>query len=371
MAVLPAKDHSKTISLGIYTGAAVQYGKWDWEEAFDIIYPSPYNWVSIHGTTPWDNPDSRFFLERDATGKFFTNKPDEKYYDHVKIMLHEASRHDIGVEWGFFDQYHVRRWLWSKWKTCKYHWLRSNDANIDWGGPHDPSFTQWETFIYPLYSNWKHKVPAHDAQNVFWLKFKTDAQDNLTWYEPSNKIGEAIVYYIDRIFSIVAEVKKERPRLKFRYKGFNESHLFVEEGEWAGGRDVDERTLRLIRKLAKDHGLVPTQWFREYVDVNIYNLPSRKLDAGRYRQLLNLNPALHVEVHGIDNPLEIMALNNSRVLYSSDGADEDGYYDRMKKISQLNLPKFDYKMVPNKTWDSKVMINNLKNAIIPMTEIHK
>lgn len=404
------------ISAGLYTGISVQT-KFNIEDFYNRLEDSGFNAHSFHLMTPWDNPDS-FFQWKRVNNVFRLGQKNELFYDHFRKMGEAAAKRNIGFHFGFFDQYHVKKWLQSRWRTCPFHPFRQNDARINWAESEKP-----------LYSNWNH-ANANDPKNFAWFFFKTDARDNITFWKPTNKLGEAMIQYIRDIIQICREIREDYPKFKLRYKVFNESLLMTENNKWEleRGRDVDERTLRLVRMFWREAGFFPNNNFRETVDVVI--LEDGELNVGRHLQLQRilsgikepkpkpmaaasaardeeggqpedelyekfkrmvgepeptgpqalaaatstnqpLVPArILVEIHGRDSLSDIpKQLNPTFNLFSSDGSKEDPtYYQRMRTMK--NLANVDLKFITfPKPWNVRDINVNVRNGFPQMNKI--
>ena len=252
------KNQGRWIANGCYTGLAVQ--DYDVEDYAEKVYDAPgLNASVVHGATAWDNPLMRFFCPLE-NGKYNLAKRDEDYFDMIEALMLAHAKRKLGFHFKFLDQYNDIKWLKTKWKTCEKHIFRDNSAGIVWNT---------ET---PLYQNWNHK-DASDPRNFAWFFFRTDDKDNLTYWRPTNALGDALInIYFKGIIDIVEKIFEAYPSFLFRYGFANESYLLTDNNAWTGrGRDVDERSLRLMRDLwlAKDISNVT-------ISANVWMLGSKR-----------------------------------------------------------------------------------------------
>jgi hypothetical protein len=160
----------------------------NWAVIGDTIKQTGYNFVGIHGVSPWAAKDAYWPWLYDAgTAKFDLSKKNPVYREHVRECLTELlGKRKIGIELALFDFYYTDGYI--KKGSSKHHPFRNNKQGINWSDNTDSLGASLPWFTHVA---WKTKgLNIEERVDTYSIKYKWLWDYIRLWAEELKKVKD-------------------------------------------------------------------------------------------------------------------------------------------------------------------------------------
>lgn len=325
----------------------------NWEKICKDLHASPFNAISLHIISPWDNDKGIYPFEFDTVKKRYNvNKPNETYYAEVEKMMERLAYYWLGIEISFFDSYFEDKWIDDQ--PWPYHPLRNNNTNLHLA---DKGQVKW------FYDG----VLFTPEADFLWISWEDVSNYVFKNYKLLPPLGQPLINYVRRIMEIVAKVKKKYPGFRVRYKTFNETKALGNELDKNGylvadrNRSIGDRIeiQSYVRDLWKEYIVSPMTIPKGYIDYMAYlNGDPHYPTLGKAATSWIPKTRMSLEIHHAYDKKHVQGLLDNGVpktaLFSSDGKKEapevhygtgdSEYFSDLAEVEKLKLPNVDYKL---------------------------